>query len=291
MLLAFEAVARLGNVTAAANELSLTQGAVSRQIQSLEQQLGIDLFEREKKRVRPTLAAIAYASETRSALEQIARASLKLKANPEGGTLNLAILPTFGTHWLAPRLASFLAQNSGVTVNLNTRLAPFDFGMETFDAAIHYGQPDWPGAEHLKLMNEEVLAVGSPALLAQAGVATAADILRLPLLHLESRADAWEQWMLAHQVDSPPLTGMLFDQFATMCQAAVHGIGIALLPTFLIAKELDDGALAPAFGGPSASSGSYYLVWPRHGAGYAPLLRFADWLRGETGETTPAPIA
>src|SRR6478609_3312214 len=126
LLSAFEAVSRTGSVTAAAKELDLTQSAVSRQIKTLEEQLGVELFIRERQTVRLTLAGDGYAREIREALRRISSASLNLRANPYGGTLNLAILPTFGTRWLAPRLGRFLSQNPGVTINLVTRLSPFD---------------------------------------------------------------------------------------------------------------------------------------------------------------------
>src|SRR5262245_56643181 len=127
LLAAFEAVARTGSVPAAARELDLTQSAVSRQIKALEEQLGVELFLRERQTVRLTLAGDSYAREIREALRRISSASLNLRANPHGGTLNLAILPTFGTRWLAPRLGRFLSKNPGVTINLVTRLSSFDF--------------------------------------------------------------------------------------------------------------------------------------------------------------------
>src|SRR5690242_8560404 len=108
VLAAFEAAARLQSFTAAAEELNLTQSAISRQIRSLEDQLGAELFVRERQTVRLTVAGSSYANEVRRALQLIATATLALRANPNGGTLNLAILPTFGTRWLAPRLPAFL---------------------------------------------------------------------------------------------------------------------------------------------------------------------------------------
>ena len=281
MLVAFEAVARHESVTTAASELSLTQGAVSRQIQGLEEQLGVSLFEREKKRLRLNLAGSSYAYEIRGALKRIADASLHLRANPDGGTLNLAILPTFGTRWLAPRLADFLAQHTGITVNLSTRLTQFDFGVDGQDAAIQFGEPTWLGAECMALMDELVMPVCAPSLLGAKGIKTAADLLELPLLHLGSRPNAWEQWMRSNEVDFPILRGMLFDQFATMSKAAVYGTGVALLPMFLIERELKEGLLVSAFGEPVASPGCYYLAWPKHKSDYKPLIRFRQWLGSE----------
>lgn len=136
LLIAFEAAARLQSISAAGRELDLTQSAVSRQIRALEDMLGADLFLRERQTIRLTEAGKAYAVAVREALSRIGNATLNFRANPSGGTLNLAILPTFGSRWLAPRLPQFLAENPGITVNLSTRMAPFDFRLETLDPPV-----------------------------------------------------------------------------------------------------------------------------------------------------------
>lgn len=279
-LLALEAVDRLGTASAAAEELALTQGAVSRQLQVLEEQLGLALLIRERQRLRLTPAAQDYVREARRALAILSAASLTLRANPTGGSLNLAILPAFGVHWLAPRLPAFAQAHPEVTVNLSTRLRPFDFAGSPFDAAIHYGRPDWPGADHLKLMDEDILAVGAPALLPRP-LARPEDILALPLLQLESRTGDWGRWLAHHGLPGRRPAGMLFDQFATMTQAALHGLGLALLPLFLIARELAEGRLVPVHGGAVKALGSYYLVWPKDRPARAPLASFRAWIAAE----------
>jgi LysR family transcriptional regulator, glycine cleavage system transcriptional activator len=278
LLLAFEAVARIGSITAAARELDLTQGAVSRQIQNLEAHLGAALFVREKRRLRLNEAGTGYAAEVGDALQTIARASLALRANPQGGTLNLAILPTFGARWLAPRLPDFLNENPGVTVNLSTRIVPFDFLSESLDAAIHFGDSNWPGTGHLQLFDEVVIPVCAPDFLRQNDLQNPADLQRVPLLHQETRRNAWHLWIVSCGIEAPPPTGMLFDQFATIAQAAVAGVGVALLPQFLIAGELADGRLVAAFDRPLQSVGSYYLIWPDDRQNYPPLKLFKAWL-------------
>ncbi|MDT8856407.1 LysR family transcriptional regulator [Paracoccaceae bacterium Fryx2] len=279
-LLALEALDRLGSASAVAEELSLTQSAISRQLQALEGQMQVQLLLRERKRLVLTPAAQDYARQVRHCLQQLAQASLTLRANPRGGSLNLAILPAFGMHWLAPRLARFAARHPEVTVNLSTRLRPFDFDAEPFHAAIHYGRQDWPGVEYLPLMAEVVVPVAAPGLLA-GPVARAADLLAYPLLHLETRAYAWQRWMAAQGVVTAMPQGMLFDQFATMTQAAVHGLGVALLPDFLIGQDVAEGRLVIAHQSRSQSVGSYYLVWPKARAGVQPLVSFRDWIAAE----------
>lgn len=281
-LLALEAVDRLGSASAAAEELNLTQGAVSRQLQVLEGQLGLQLLIRDRHRLRTSPAAQDYAREVRRALQSLAQASLKLRANPLGGSLNLAILPAFGMHWLAPRLARFAQSHPEVTVNLSTRLAPFDFANSSFDAAIHYGRQDWPGVDYLLLMEEEVLAVASPAILPKP-LTDPMQINTYPLLQLESRPGDWGRWLAHHGHPDQRPSGMLFDQFATMTQAAIHGLGLALLPLFLIEAELAAKRLIPAFGPAVRSLGSYYLVWPKDTAPRAPLTSFRNWIEDELG--------
>ncbi len=282
-LLALEAVDRLGTASAAAAELNLTQGAVSRQLQVLEGQMGVALFIRDHHRLRLTQAAQDYCREVRRVLQALGQASLTLRTNPGGGALNLAILPAFGMHWLAPRLARFAGQHPEVTVNLSTRLKPFDFASTNFDAAIHYGRfdggrQDWPGVDHLPLMAEEILAVAAPSLLPQP-LSRAEEVLALPLLQLESRTGDWGRWLSHHGHAGLRPPAMLFDQFATMTQGAIHGLGLALLPLFLIERELQEQRLVPVFGPPLRSLGSYFLVWPKDQPARAPLRSFRDWLQ------------
>ena len=198
LLAAFEAASRTGSVTAAARELGLTQGAVSRQILALEEQLGMALFLRERQTIRLTRAGEGYAREIREALRRISTASLNLRANPDGGTLNLGILPSFGTRWLVPRLPDFIARHPGVSVNLLTRSSLFDFRTDTVDAAIHFGLPHWPGTELVFLMHEKVIPVCSPAFKERHGLSRPDDLLQVPLLHMTTRPDAWEPVSYTH---------------------------------------------------------------------------------------------
>lgn len=281
VLAAFESAARHQSFTAAAAELNLTQSAVSRQIRTLEELVGYELFTRERQTVHLTVAAEAYAQEIRSALQRIATATLAFRANPEGGTLNLAILPTFGTRWLAPRLPRFLAAHPGVTVNLTTRLAPFDFYVDQVDAAIHFGSPEWPGAKLDFLMKETVVPACSRELLKGHAFRQPSDLLGAPLLHIVSRPDAWERWLRAMGVRFDEVHGMLVDQFAVAAQAAIAGLGIALLPKFLIEPELARGDLVVAIDKPMESAEHYYLAWPVRKEHYPPLQAFRHWIVDE----------
>jgi len=280
-LLAFEACARLGSATQAATELSLTQSAISRQIKTLEEQLGVQLMARQGRRLTLTQAGTEYVREIREVLGRLAQASVNAATDSQSGVLSLAILPAFGMHWLAPRLADFAASHREVTVNLSTRLRPFALGPSNFDAAIHFGHEDWPGVHYLPLMPEIVVPVCAPDL-AGAPFAQPDSLLSHPLLHLETRPRAWARWFEAVGHPCDPPHGMMFDQFATMAQAAVHGLGIALLPTFVAEPYLRERQLVLASDKTNESIGSYFLVWPDDRPVPPPLLAFCDWLKAQT---------
>ncbi|MDL2403352.1 LysR family transcriptional regulator [Rhizobium mayense] len=281
LLAAFEAVLRTGSTAGAARELDLTQSTVSRLIQNLEEQLGRPLFERQRKRLIPTVAAQAYGRDVSRALDLIQRSSMTFSANPGGGTLSIAILPAFGTRWLAPRLGRFLNQNPGITINLSTRLKRFNFAAESFDAAIHFGEDDWRDAGHLELFEERLTACVSPALLESRSIKTVDDLGQLPLLQLETRTTAWTCWFKGQGHEAPPITGMLFDQFATMTQAAISGLGVALLPDYLADVEIREKRLVPIFQRSVIGTGHYWLVWPISREKYPPLEAFRTWLKAE----------
>ncbi|MEX1234753.1 MAG: LysR family transcriptional regulator [Roseovarius sp.] len=283
-LRALEALDRLGSATAAAEALALTQSAVSRQIQALEDQLGVPLVVKTGRRMGLTPDAVQYAAEVRAALGQIAQASMKLTVNPTGGALSLAILPTFGMRWLVPRLPDFARQHPEVTLNLSTRIKPFNFDVEPFDAAIHFGSAGWPGTSAMRLRGEAVIAVCAPEVIAARKPAQARDLLDLPLMHIETRPDAWRAWFAAQGVQSARVPGTIYDQFATITQAALHGLGVALLPEYLAVGDLASGRLVSAWGGPTPSPGSYYLIWPDAKAENGALTKFRDWLAIQIGE-------
>jgi DNA-binding transcriptional LysR family regulator len=289
-LRALEALDRLGSASAAATELSLTQGAVSRQLQALERQLGVDLVVRDGKALTLTPDAAAYADELRHALDRIANATLQVQSAPLAGSLNLAILPAFGMRWLMPRLPEFSRRHPDVTINMSTRLAPFNFATEAFDAAIHFGQADWPGTQALLLKHEQLLPVCAPELLRRRQVTEPADLLNLPLLHIQTRPRAWADWFARHGVETEAaLTGTLHDQFSTINQAALHGLGAALMPDYLVEQDLATGRLVALHPKAEDIGGAYYLVWPITRARHPGLLQFREWLAGQAQPEDPLP--
>lgn len=281
LLIAFDAVMRHGSITQAAQELSLTQSAVSRLILSLEAQLGKDLFARTGRKLVPNAAATAYQADISRALDIVQRSSMSVVANPEGGTLSLAVLPTFASRWLGPRLSQFLNAHPGIAINISTRLTRFDFADEAFDAAILFGPSEWAGEHAVKLFEERLTACVAPRLIAERAMDHVDDLGDLPLLHLESRPNAWRDWLGAQGGREIPHEGMVVDQFAMMIQAAISGLGVALLPDYLAEIEFQEGRLIPVFNRAVPVSGAYWLIWPEQNAQDPALDAFRDWIAEE----------
>ncbi len=279
MLIAFDSAARTGGFTTAAEELNLTQGAISRQVRALEDQLDVKLFRRANKKITLTDAGRAYAREIHLALKRIQTASLCIKTNPRAGLLNIAILPTFGTRWLMPRFPSFLEKNPEITVNFVTKLSQFDFGEEGLHAAIHFGLPDWPDTTGTFLMHDELVPVASPQYLDRRDITQASDLANESLLHLTSRARAWSDWLAASDVTVTKGQGLMFEQFSTVAQAAAAGLGVALLPKFLIRSEIERGELRIILDKSVPTRSAYYLMLPSESIDYAPAIAFRDWLK------------
>ncbi len=282
-LMAFEAAARLGNTTRAAEELHLTQGAISRQIKLLEEQLGIMLFERIRQRIVLTQAGSYYADEIRQTLDRFAGVTAQaISFRTAGGILRLGMLPTFGTKWLIPRLHDFFSQHRGITVNFSSHIHQVDFQRDQLDAAIHFGDDEWPGVVLHRLLGEEIVPVASPKLIQQEKIKKPDDLVRTTLLAQTTRLDAWANWFRSRQLDSLESTPTLvFEQFAMIIQASIANLGVALVPKVLVKDEVKNGDLVELFGSSVIDDKAYFLAYPRDRADYPPLVAFRDWLLGQ----------
>ena len=163
-LISFEAAARHESFTKAAQELSLTQGAICRQIASLEEFLSVELFRRSRRGVKLTEAGLSYSRRVATQLDAVERDTLSVMGQQGANVIELAVVPTFGTQWLLPRLKDFQQKHPEVTVNLTNRTRPFLFADTDFDAAIYFGDADWSGTESHRLMGENPMPVCSPNL-------------------------------------------------------------------------------------------------------------------------------
>lgn len=283
LLIAFETAARHQSFTRAAEELSLTQSAVCRQISSLEDYLGVQLFNRIKKRVTLSEAGQLYAKQVRENLKRVEHDTLSLMAHRgSGGVLELAVIPTFASRWLIPRLGSFQATYPSITLDLATRAEPFMFTDTPFDAAIHFGDPVWPGAITEYLFGEEMVPVCTPGLLQGKVQIEPAELEKLPLLHQSARPDAWREWFEAAGLKNVnAMGGSRYELFSMLVEAARAGLGVALVPRFFVVKELAAGQLIMPNTCVLHNQRSYYLVYPENKAESAPLQAFCQWLRAQ----------
>jgi DNA-binding transcriptional LysR family regulator len=279
-LVAFDASARHQSFSKAAAELALTQSAVCRQIAALEEFLGLALFHRTKRGVALSAAGRSYAARIALHLNGLERDTLELMARRGlGGSLELAVVPTFATRWLMPRLASFQRKNPDITINLTTRTRAFLFGDTAFDAAIHCGDAAWPGVEARTLMQEQLVPVCSAQLIAPLTSLTPEQLQRYPLLQQATRPYAWRQWFKSLGLTlEHDMTGPRHELFSMLSQAAIQGMGIALIPPFLVEDELASGALVIPVLHPFASGNAYRLLYPEGQSDNPALKPFADWL-------------
>lgn len=281
LLLAFESSARHESYTRAAAELSLTQSAVSRQVQALEQQLGVTLFRREGRSVVLTDVGRLYQRELSDALGRIRSATLQAIAyQAGGGNLRLATLPTFGSKWLLPRLHEFYAAHPGILVHINSRIEAIDFETSGIDAAIVVAGDDLPGLICHRLHAEELVIVLSPAIAASRDIWRAQDISEQVLLTVANNPTAWGEWFTQHDLPHRNMRlGPSFEVTSHLIQAVRAGIGIGLIPRILVTEELAGKDLvSPA--APFASRRSYYLTYPPRNEAMPSLRAFRSWLLG-----------
>lgn len=292
-LLCFEAAARHESYTRAAQELSLTQSAVSRQITALEEFLGQTLFRRTRHGVALTPRGTEYARQVAERLRALERDTLDaMSYQGAGGAIHLAAAPTFATRWLIPRLPHLATLYPDIRVHIETRTRPFMFAGTGFDAALYAGTPEqvanWAGARAVPLMAEEVVPVCSPGLMEgwikpgkgrKKHPLAPEQVAGLPLLQQSTRPDGWRQWFDAMAVAAPSaLSGPRYELFSMTAAAATCGLGIALVPRLLIEAELARGDLVVACDQPLKSGRSYWLVSPERGDDKPALTSFADWL-------------
>lgn len=281
LLVAFEAAARHCSFTKAAEELALTQSAVSRQVQALEAQLEIELFRREGRRIELTAAGAVYQHELAAALGRIRSATLQtISYKNDGGPLNLAVLPTLGSKWLLPRMHEFYAKHPQILVHIHSRIIREDVQSATHDmtAIICAGSGAWPGYISHKLLTERLVVVASPAALPDYPDLSPADVAEHALLNVVSRPSAWSDWFDKHNVDHANLrAGPSFELTAHLIQAVTAGIGLGLVPEILVQDELKTGDLVALFE-PMESGRDYYLVYANRYQNLPSLKAFSAWL-------------
>jgi len=279
-LSAFESAARHQSFTKAADELAVTQGAICRQIGGLEEFLGLKLFRRTRRGVILTEAGVVYSMKISAHLNEIERDTLDLMARGgQGARLELAVVPTFATRWLLPRIPSFTAKHPDITVNMTARTGPFLFDDTQFDAAIHAGSGAWPGTEAQFFMHETLIAVSNPKLIAPRATLRHSDWEHYPLLQQSTRPYAWRNWFALQGIEvKGDMSGPRFELFSMLAEAAASCMGIALIPRLLVEDELRRGVLTQVCRCEYQSDRSYYLIYPESKVHSRGLAAFREWI-------------
>jgi DNA-binding transcriptional LysR family regulator len=290
-LRAFEAVARHESFTQAASELNVTQSAASRQVRALEDFLGLPMFKRTSRRIELTTEGRFYADLIKEALDRIEAGTGELIATRKGiGTLSIGVLPTFGMRWLIPRLGGFQSRHPEILLNVVSSDGPLDFAAQKVDVAVRFGTGSWPDAIAEPLMSEEIVVACSPVLVEQQKDSDTLDWLaRQSLLQHTTRPDSWDHWFRSVGFDERKITwGPSFEHFFMLSRAAQTGLGVALVPRFLIEEELARGVLVAPLPFRVAGPGAYYAVTPKAKQDMARVKLFRNWLQEEAAKLPDA---
>ncbi|NGY05120.1 transcriptional regulator GcvA [Solimonas terrae] len=275
-LQAFEAAMRHRSYTRAARELALTHGAISHHIATLEERLGVRLFEREGRQMMPTEHGRILVVKVRQALGLLER-SFAHATPTEHRTLNLSVLPSLASRWLVPRLGGFNARHPQIDLCLDVRAELADLAAGDADAAIRFGAGGWPDVQQVRLMGDELFCVCAPAYNNGALPTSPAELaghtlLRNPWL-------PWEPWLHAANLDfREPKRGPVFTDSAVLLDAAAAGLGIALARRTLVEGDLQSGRLQRLFDLSVTDPSSYFFVWRADHPRLDALFALRDWL-------------
>ncbi len=275
----FEAAARYLSFTRAAEELFVTQAAVSHQIKTLEEFLGIKLFRRRNRSLLLTEEGQSYFLDIKEIFTNIAAATDKVLERSEKGALTISLTPSFAIQWLVPRLADFNQQEPDIDVRIKAVDMHENMLSDDVDVAIYYGRGNWPGVRADKLYIECLIPVCSPHLLMGAKpIHSLQDLKQHTLLHDESRKD-WKQFMKVHDINGINVNqGPIFSHSAMVIQAAMHGQGIALVNNVMVQPELDAGRLVQPFEEMLVSKNAFYVVCDNSQADSGRIAKFRDWM-------------
>jgi len=281
-LRAFEAGARHLSFTKAAEELHVTQAAVSHQIKALEEYLGVPLFRRMTRQVALTEAGRGLLPVLSDALDRIATAVETLRRRPESRTLTVTLTPAFGSRWLAGRLGGFWTSHPEIDLRLHHSVTVVDFAAEEVDMGVRWGSGDWPGLVSEFLISVDVTPVCSPALLeGKHPLRQPEDLRHHSLLHEEDHED-WVQWFITAGLDgNEARRGPTLGDAGVLLRAAADGHGVALGRLSLIGDDLASGRLVVPFDLKLKSELGYHLVYRPGGLDNPKIRAFRDFLLAE----------
>jgi LysR family transcriptional regulator, glycine cleavage system transcriptional activator len=282
-LKSFEAAARHQSFTRAADELCVTQGAVSHQVKALEAELGLKLFNRECQMLAITDAGHAYLVVVRDAFDRIALGTDRLLQRLHSGVITVSSSPDFAAKWLVSRLGRFAEACPHIELKVSATMHHVDFAREDVDLAIRHGAGNWVGLDAVNLCTEELFPVCAPSLLdSQRRIHSAKDVLQFPLLHLDNRGD-WSRWLEAAGASGEGLLhGPVLNHASMLIDAAIDGQGITLARTALAAADLINGRLVRPFRTTLALKNTYWIVCPKATSALPKIATFRDWLLAES---------
>jgi LysR family transcriptional regulator, glycine cleavage system transcriptional activator len=283
----FDAVARHTSFSAAAEELHLTQSAISQQIRSLEEVLGVALFARLTRRIELTKAGEILANATHEALAKIDRATFEIRGEAPHQSFCIGTLPSFASRWLAKRISRFCEELPGLDVSVYPVEEPREMERCRADIALLYGDGMWVGHLSEELFREYLFPVCSPRLIEGRTPKRARDVLAFKLLReADPRHDYWPAWLAAAGVSqAKAAVGPKFDNLSDVITLALEGQGIALLRSALVSDELESGHLVRLFALKFQSPHSYFLVWPLKPRKPETVALFRQWLIAELRST------
>jgi LysR family transcriptional regulator, glycine cleavage system transcriptional activator len=283
---AFEAAARHLSFTKAAEELNVTQAAISHQVKALEEWLGVPLFRRLNRALLLTDAGQNYGPPLGQSFDLLADATDRIRDDDNRGTLTVTTLPSIASKWLVPRLGRFRQAHPDIDLRIDASQHLSDFARENVDVAVRYGRGNWEGTRADRLMTEDFFPVCSPDLIdGDPPLHKLDDLHRHTLLHDDNRTD-WTVWFLAAGIaGGDPKRGPGFTDSSLVLQAAVDGQGVALGRSALAAADLAAGRLVQPFNISLPATFAYYLVCPEATAERPKIAAFRDWLLAEMTQT------
>jgi len=283
-LKAFEAAARSGSFTRAAEELRVTQAAVSQQIKALEATLGVKLFIRQRPRPVMSEAGREYLAVVRDALDRIALGTERLVQRRSSAVLTVSTSPDFAAKWLVHRLGRFAESHREIDLRVSATAHHVDFVRDDVDVAVRHGDGNWPGLDVVRLCSEQLFPVCSPRLVSGRNrITTASDLLKFPLLRLGDW-QTWRRWFEAAGVSDPVAHGPIIDRASMLIDAAVDGQGIALARTALAAWDIINGRLVRPIDVSLAMANTYWIVCPKVNSNVPKIATFRNWLLAEAAE-------
>jgi LysR family glycine cleavage system transcriptional activator len=278
-LRAFEATARHLSVKSAAEELCVTPGAVSQMLKVLELDIGVTLFRRVNRGIRLTDVGQDYLPPIRNAFRQIREATGRIAVPAETAILTVSVTPFFAAAWLVPRMKEFQDTYPEIDLQVVTSNSLVNFVRDGVDVAVRHGLGRYPGLRSERVVAVEIVPVAAPMLLARFGAPVGpAELLRWPYVH-DAERKGWHRWFEAHGIDDiGSLRGPAFDDSSLLLKAVLAGQGAGLLPSALVALEVEQGRLVELAPIARIEDLAYYLVYPEASAERPKVVAFRKWI-------------